>query len=93
MEWQLCVASGEKIPLTQGEIPRVGHAFEARVYAECPERSFLPSHGTIRRWKIPGDASALAFDNFGYVRVDSGVREGDDYKCTPLQVMQGTYAL
>lgn len=76
VEWQLHVAAGGFLPLLQEQVPRIGHAFEARLYAECPERGFLPSPGTIRRWQVPPEATA--FDNFGDVRVDSGVREGDE---------------
>lgn len=52
-----------------------GHAFEARVYAESPERGFMPGTGTLRRWAPP--KAAVAFDHAGDVRVDSGVRAGD----------------
>ncbi|KAK9802598.1 hypothetical protein WJX73_010846 [Symbiochloris irregularis] len=76
VEWQLHIASGGTLPLTQTEIPRVGHAFEARLYAESPERGFLPSPGVIRRWRVPPEATA--FNNFSDMRVDSGVREGDE---------------
>ncbi len=47
VEWQLRVAAGEKLPFRQHEIPRNGHAVEARVYAENPARRFLPSTGTL----------------------------------------------
>jgi 3-methylcrotonyl-CoA carboxylase alpha subunit len=69
VEWQLRVAFGEKLPLSQDEITRRGHAFEVRVYAEDPETGFLPSIGKIERWKQPA-----AIDG---VRIDSGFREGD----------------
>jgi 3-methylcrotonyl-CoA carboxylase alpha subunit len=57
-----------------------GHAFEARLYAENPENNFLPAGGRVLRWRVP--PRALAFANATaadatYVRVDSGVREGD----------------
>jgi hypothetical protein len=54
---------------------RQGHAFEARLYAESPVRGFLPSPGTLRRWRPPPAAAAFAWD--ADVRVDSGVQEGD----------------
>jgi len=70
VEWQLRVASGEPLPLEQAGIERRGHAVEARLYAEDPEKGFLPSTGRLRRLRFP------AVDE--HVRVDSGVREGDE---------------
>ena len=69
VEWQLRVAAGERLPLRQDEIPLRGHAIEARIYAEDPDRDFLPSIGTLVHLRQP-DATAD-------VRVDTGVREGD----------------
>ncbi len=70
VEWQLRVASGEPLPLAQAEIRRSGHAVEARLYAEDPERGFLPSTGRLQRLHFA--------DGLEHVRVDSGVREGDE---------------
>jgi 3-methylcrotonyl-CoA carboxylase alpha subunit len=67
VEWQLRVASGEKLPLAQNAIRLSGHAVEARLYAEDPQHDFLPSTGTLERLHLPENV----------VRVDSGVREGD----------------
>jgi len=67
VEWQFRVASGEALPLTQQDIPLLGHAVEARVYAEDPERGFLPSTGKIFALDFPED-----------VRLDSGVEAGDE---------------
>jgi 3-methylcrotonyl-CoA carboxylase alpha subunit len=70
VEWQLRVASGEPLPLTQRGIVHNGHAVEARLYAEDPERGFLPSTGKLQRLRFPaGDA---------HVRIDAGVEEGDE---------------
>jgi 3-methylcrotonyl-CoA carboxylase alpha subunit len=70
VEWQLRVAAGEQLPLAQHDVRRDGHAIEARLYAEDPERGFLPSTGRLHRLRFPE-----GIDN---VRVDSGVREGDE---------------
>jgi 3-methylcrotonyl-CoA carboxylase alpha subunit len=80
VEWQLRVAAGQPLPKKQHELAIHGHAIEARVYAENPEKGFLPSIGTLRFMDTPahvafalgGDASAPAA-----VRIDSGVRQGD----------------
>jgi len=80
VEWQLRVACGEALPLTQEQLRIDGHALEARIYAENPEKGFLPSTGTLRFMRTPpavqfmrgGDAHGPAG-----VRIDAGVREGD----------------
>ena len=69
VEWQLRVASGERLPKLQDELRINGHAFEARVYAENPRNQFLPALGPINRLRMP-DVNAD-------VRIDTGVREGD----------------
>ncbi|WP_441241910.1 acetyl/propionyl/methylcrotonyl-CoA carboxylase subunit alpha [Tardiphaga sp. 768_D3_N2_1] len=69
VEWQLRVAFGEKLPLTQDQIKLNGHAIEARVYAENPHKNFMPSVGRIRTWRMPAETSGL--------RIDAGYREGD----------------
>jgi 3-methylcrotonyl-CoA carboxylase alpha subunit len=69
VEWQLRIASGEKLPESQGELQRYGHAIEVRLYAEDPARGFLPATGRIAHLTWPSAASNL--------RIDSGVRAGD----------------
>ena len=69
VEWQLRVASGEKLPRTQDQITLNGHAIEARVYAENPHKNFMPSVGRIRTWHTPEPSNGL--------RIDAGYREGD----------------
>jgi 3-methylcrotonyl-CoA carboxylase alpha subunit len=73
VEWQLRVASGEPLPLQQADIPLRGHAIEARICAENPDKQFLPATGLLKVYRKP-PASAFAQ---GLVRFDDGVREGD----------------
>jgi len=65
VEWQLTIAAGEGLPLAQEDIDGNGHAFEARLYAEDPDRQFAPSVGTLSHLELPDDA-----------RVDSGIAQG-----------------
>ena len=65
VEWQLRVASGEPIPLTQDELVINGWAMEARLYAEDPASGFLPSTGRLDRYCLPDDE----------IRVETGVEE------------------
>ncbi len=69
VEWQLRVAAGEKLPLTQDELAIRGHAIEARVYAEDPAHDFRPSTGTLIHLRQPRENA--------HTRVDTGVREND----------------
>jgi 3-methylcrotonyl-CoA carboxylase alpha subunit len=69
VEWQLGVAAGEPLPLTQEEITFSGHAVEGRLYAEDPERGFLPSTGTLAHLRLPTPSEAI--------RIEAGVRTGD----------------
>lgn len=70
VEWQFRIAAGERLPVTnQNEIPLRGHAVEARLYAEDPEREFLPSTGKL---------VALSFPDGDGIRVDSGVEQGGE---------------
>ncbi len=74
VEWQLRIALGEKLPKTQDELTLSGHAMEARIYAENPEKGFLPSIGTLHHLHTP---SAASFTTQEATRIDSGVRQGD----------------
>jgi acetyl/propionyl-CoA carboxylase alpha subunit len=67
VEWQLRVAAGEPLPLTQAEIGLAGHAVEARLYAESPASGFLPSTGVLQHFALPPT-----------VRADAGVEEGGE---------------
>ena len=69
VEWQLRVASGERLPRAQDEIRARGHAIEVRLYAEDPEQGFLPGSGTLERLVLPEPSP--------HVRIDAGVVEGD----------------
>jgi 3-methylcrotonyl-CoA carboxylase alpha subunit len=68
VEWQLRVAAGDKLPHRQGDLAIHGHAIEARLYAEDPDREFLPQTGKLTHFAFPAGAN---------VRVDTGVRAGD----------------
>ncbi|WP_460134936.1 acetyl/propionyl/methylcrotonyl-CoA carboxylase subunit alpha [Pseudomonas sp. S1_E04] len=63
--WQLRIAAGEPLPLTQQEVTLTGHAMEVRLYAEDPAQGFLPQTGEVLRWE-PATG----------VRTDHGVSEG-----------------
>ena len=69
VEWQLKIANGEPLPLTQQAIPCIGHAFESRIYAETPANDFLPATGKIHYMAQPEPSSD--------VRLDTGIREND----------------
>lgn len=64
--WQLQVAAGDPLPLTQDQLAINGWAFESRVYAEDVESGFLPATGTLDHLRFPDIA-----------RVDTGIRQGD----------------
>ncbi len=73
VEWQLRVAAGERLPKLQEELTITGHAIEARIYAENPEKGFLPSTGRLDYLHMP---QAVQFTQ-GAVRIDAGVTQGD----------------
>ncbi len=70
VEWQLRVAAGQSLPLSQDQLQINGHAFEARIYAEDPDNDFLPVTGTLSYLQPPEENPN--------VRVDTGVLQGDE---------------
>lgn len=68
VEWQIRVASGQHLPLTQDQIKLHGHAFEARVYAEDCDNSFMPCPGLLEKFITP-----LSDE----IRIETGVESGD----------------
>jgi acetyl-CoA carboxylase biotin carboxylase subunit len=67
VQWQLKIASGESITLEQADLHQRGHAIECRIYAEDPEKGFLPSTGKLKTMEIPNGVS---------IRHDTGVKVG-----------------
>ncbi|KAJ7324728.1 hypothetical protein JRQ81_017748 [Phrynocephalus forsythii] len=70
VEWQLKIAAGDKVPLTQEQIQLKGHAFEARIYAEDPNNNFMPGAGPLLYLSTPPSDSCT--------RIETGVRQGDE---------------
>ena len=70
VEWQLRVADGAPLPLSQEQLSIHGHALEARIYAEDPDKGFLPSTGKLLHLVPPAESL--------HVRVDTGVEQGDE---------------
>ncbi len=71
VEWQLRVASGEKLPLKQAEIELHGHAIEARICAEDPAEDFRPGAGLIEEFGM------LADEDDDWLRWEAGFESGD----------------
>ena len=69
VEWQLRVAAGQPLPLTQAQVHARGHAIEVRLYAEDPDQNFLPGSGKLQTLRLPAPSR--------HVRLDGGVIEGD----------------
>lgn len=69
VEWQLRIAAGETLPLTQQQVSLHGHAIEVRIYAENPANDFLPSTGKIHYLDLPKQTE--------HVRIDHGIQQGD----------------
>jgi propionyl-CoA carboxylase alpha chain len=74
VEQMLRVASGEKLSIRQKDVGIKGWALESRIYAEDPYRNFLPSIGRLKRCRFPAEGAL----GVGSVRIDTGVREGDE---------------
>ncbi len=72
VKWQIRVASGEKLTLTQDDIVPRGHSIECRINAEDPDNDFRPSPGVVTRFRVPGGPG---------VRLDTHVYEG--YRIPP----------
>ncbi|MCB5293093.1 acetyl/propionyl/methylcrotonyl-CoA carboxylase subunit alpha [Arthrobacter sp. SO3] len=70
VEWQVRIAAGEELTVRQDDVVLTGHSVEARVYAEIPEKNFLPSIGQVVL------LDELPADSAGRVRVDSALVEG-----------------
>ena len=73
VEWQLRIASGEPLPLTQAQVNVHGHAIEARICAETPDNDFLPAIGKLHVMRTPPATRFMPSP----VRLDSGVAQGD----------------
>jgi 3-methylcrotonyl-CoA carboxylase alpha subunit len=69
VEWQLQVASGDRLPWAQADVHARGHAIEVRLYAEDPDQNFLPGSGKLQTLRLPRPSA--------HVRLDGGVIEGD----------------
>ena len=72
VEWQLRVASGERLPKRQDELSIDGWAMEARLYAENPATGFLPSTGRLEHFRLAPQ------EGLGAIRVDSAVEQGGE---------------
>ncbi len=65
--WQITVAEGRTLPLTQDQIRLDGHAIEVRIYAEDPREQFMPQTGHVLKWQVP--------ERVG-IRTDTGIQTG-----------------
>ncbi len=67
VEWQIRIARGDQLSLSQDDIAFTGHAIELRIYAEDPENDFLPTTGDLLEYRFP---------DLPELRVDNGFRQG-----------------
>ena len=70
VNWQINIAAGHTLPLTQSDIQLQGHSFEARIYAEDPSNDFIPCSGVIESLNTPLNSE--------FVRIDTGIAQGDE---------------
>ncbi|MGJ8483261.1 acetyl/propionyl/methylcrotonyl-CoA carboxylase subunit alpha [Pseudoalteromonas sp. SYSU M81236] len=70
VNWQINIAAGEALPLSQADIQLQGHSFEARIYAEDPSNDFIPCSGHIDALFTPNESE--------FVRIDTGIAAGDE---------------
>lgn len=70
VNWQINIAAGEELPLSQADIQLQGHSFEARIYAEDPSNDFIPCSGHIDALFTPNESE--------FVRIDTGIAAGDE---------------
>jgi 3-methylcrotonyl-CoA carboxylase alpha subunit len=68
--WQLDIAEGLPLPLQQDELSEQGHSIEVRLYAEDPQKDFLPSTGQLKQLQFPEKNTGL--------RIDTGVKQSDE---------------
>ncbi|NIB42219.1 acetyl/propionyl/methylcrotonyl-CoA carboxylase subunit alpha [Pseudomaricurvus alkylphenolicus] len=71
--WQLKVASGDPLPLTQDQVQLKGHAVEVRLYAEDPRNNFMPQTGQVRLWSCPERTNSPERSG---IRMDHGIQTG-----------------
>lgn len=67
VDWQIKIANGKALPLTQEQVQFNGHAIEVRIYAEDPANDFMPQTGVLREFKESANEG---------VRTDHGVYSG-----------------
>ena len=68
VDLQVRIAAGESLPLTQAELSITGHSIEVRIYAEDPDKGFIPSPGRIVGWSTPVGPG---------IRIETGIEGGE----------------